>query len=253
MADPVENSKLCGLCGAPGSRFKCSCKTRYFCGANCQKNDWKDHKKSCPVALSHTVKEKKRELERDDIEVAKACMEVGRAHEQHGRFGEAERCYQEALRIFQAVLGEGHPELMESYNALGVLYGTMKRYSEARQMQDECLGLIIAAEGKRSANEALTPCNIGALLQKENRHAEALSKYDQAFPMIVDKMGRESNEAAMCLVNRANACAVLGDSERALGMLGQVEEMMRGACGGGPLLSMSVATVLGSRGSIHAG
>ena len=45
MEETVEN--CCGQCSKP-SKTKCSrCKTTYYCGVECQKKDWKDHKKFC--------------------------------------------------------------------------------------------------------------------------------------------------------------------------------------------------------------
>ena len=45
MEENVENG--CGQCSKP-SKTKCSrCKTIYYCGVECQKKDWKGHKKFC--------------------------------------------------------------------------------------------------------------------------------------------------------------------------------------------------------------
>lgn len=41
---------LCVKCASPNSRFLCKCGTRY-CGSECQKGHWPDHKADCKKAL----------------------------------------------------------------------------------------------------------------------------------------------------------------------------------------------------------
>ena len=49
MSDLLKNPKLCGACDKPGCKLKCACKLVFYCGAECQRKDWKQlrHKRVC--------------------------------------------------------------------------------------------------------------------------------------------------------------------------------------------------------------
>lgn len=46
--DPLEVPNFCANCDVPEAKFNCSkCKKIFYCSQNCQKEDWKNHKKLC--------------------------------------------------------------------------------------------------------------------------------------------------------------------------------------------------------------
>jgi len=49
----AESADICAHCGKQGAGFKrCSiCKNAHYCGAACQKKDWKHHKKDCTAPV----------------------------------------------------------------------------------------------------------------------------------------------------------------------------------------------------------
>ncbi|KAJ7346964.1 hypothetical protein DFH08DRAFT_869925 [Mycena albidolilacea] len=47
----MTDSPSCSVCGKSGEIFRCSgCKTRFYCGRECQTSDWKSHKRPCAAA-----------------------------------------------------------------------------------------------------------------------------------------------------------------------------------------------------------
>lgn len=48
VVDGAEECKTCDKCGKEAQLHKCGgCGTRYYCGKDCQKADWKEHKGAC--------------------------------------------------------------------------------------------------------------------------------------------------------------------------------------------------------------
>jgi len=59
-----QQQKRCGKCRKQNVKNKCSkCKHQYYCGEECQKGDWKRHKKECITA----PKKKKKKKEKGSI------------------------------------------------------------------------------------------------------------------------------------------------------------------------------------------
>ncbi|KAF8451736.1 hypothetical protein BDZ91DRAFT_750227 [Kalaharituber pfeilii] len=47
MSDSNSPTHICVVCGQPSKHFCSRCKTTRYCGKECQKRDWKDHKRHC--------------------------------------------------------------------------------------------------------------------------------------------------------------------------------------------------------------
>jgi len=45
--DQREHTRICASCGAKGEKRCSVCRTTWYCGRDCQKADWAEHKKSC--------------------------------------------------------------------------------------------------------------------------------------------------------------------------------------------------------------
>ena len=39
-----KGEQICDCCGESGARKKCKCKTRRYCGRECQRRDWEEHR-----------------------------------------------------------------------------------------------------------------------------------------------------------------------------------------------------------------
>lgn len=48
VVNGLDECKACDKCGKEAQLHKCGgCGTKYYCGKDCQKADWKDHKEAC--------------------------------------------------------------------------------------------------------------------------------------------------------------------------------------------------------------
>jgi hypothetical protein len=65
---------VCGKCGAAAVKRCSRCHFQWYCGRECQVNDWKAHKSVCDMLrVSREEKEKEKEKEKEDKETAAAA------------------------------------------------------------------------------------------------------------------------------------------------------------------------------------
>lgn len=113
-------------------RLANSCGNIYYCGAQCQKTHWKEHKKTCPKILRKKLEEAKGEGgDRVDNEVAQAQLDLGGAHLKHGKHLKAVKCFDEALCILKELGGDDSPNVATACRNLGVAYVEMGRLHES--------------------------------------------------------------------------------------------------------------------------
>ena len=87
MASTLTSVNLgpCGFC-ASEAKVKCAnCKSTYYCDRNCQKRDWKVHKKSCNV--QKTPVEVKLVEPLDAIDISNMNLKVQVAQKSNGDYG----------------------------------------------------------------------------------------------------------------------------------------------------------------------
>lgn len=222
----LHNPKLCAACDAPDSRFRCSCQQVQYCGPECQHQDWPAHKKVCVLRLSEQVKEKKRELGRDDIEVATAQIKLGDAHRQRGRFKNAEKCYLEAHRIVTAI-DSNCKEASVACSRLGSVYNGMGRYGDSLAKLEEALRIVRLVDGENSAATALALFELGNSLDVQGRRQEALSRYEESLRMSIEIHGNNSPEIASTLECIGGIHHQAGNIERALETRVEAQRILR--------------------------
>ena len=59
----------CATCGTHGAPQKCPCTTVNYCGPECQKSNWEQHKEDCSVFLTNDLKKTKTEHGKESVEV----------------------------------------------------------------------------------------------------------------------------------------------------------------------------------------
>ena len=87
MASTLTSVNLgpCGFC-ASEAKVKCAnCKSTYYCDRNCQKRDWKTHKKSCNVQKIQEITKLVEPL--DSIDVSNLNLKVQLAEKSNNGYG----------------------------------------------------------------------------------------------------------------------------------------------------------------------
>jgi hypothetical protein len=66
----------CVVCGARGSKlFRCTrCKERYYCGKECQLQDWKDHKRVCRKVDDKDTGEMEERVDGEEVQAHKQAQ-----------------------------------------------------------------------------------------------------------------------------------------------------------------------------------
>ena len=107
MSDLPKNPKIFGFCGEPGCKPKYACKLVFYCGEECQRNHWPDHKEGCTVNLARKITGAREEHVRDGEEVGRSKFEAAEKLKLQGRYEEAKQCCPAALRIYSKLEGGG--------------------------------------------------------------------------------------------------------------------------------------------------
>ena len=204
-------TRPCAGCGVEGAPRECPCKGVFYCGRDCQKASWKEHKKSCSVFLANELVAKRREHWDDAIQVGLASGEIGTVFLEHGLFEDAEMSYQEAVRIFRIVHGNRHADVAGTLLNLGQVYREQGKCEDARQMYKDALRIFRSAFGDQHVRVANVLNSIGCVCQLQGKFEEAAERYDKALAIYRAAYGDEHELVAMVLGN-------LGDIYDRIGM-----------------------------------
>jgi tetratricopeptide (TPR) repeat protein len=112
-------TRICPACGAGPCSFRCKCRLAFYCGPECQRNDWGRHKRECSVSLERRLQGLRRRRGEADASVAKGASRIGDIHFRQGRFSEAEASYREAKNICESLYGEEHSSTARLLVCLG--------------------------------------------------------------------------------------------------------------------------------------
>ena len=90
-----------------------------------------------------------------------------------GRYAEAEPLHQRSLAIKEKALGPEHPAVATSLNSLALLYQAQGKYAEAERLFERSLAIWEKALGPEHPKVATSLENYAALLRKAGRITEA--------------------------------------------------------------------------------
>ena len=142
----IDEDKKCENCGSVGGEkgklLMCSgCKCTFYCGAKCQKEDWKRHKKECCDNLDFLLEKKKmedaEETRLNEEIIDNSCIES----------------YKEEYKKMKT-LGREKTELMKFYESWWRDQGEMHNLERARKEAIEELKAEAKEEAKKEAKKS---------------------------------------------------------------------------------------------------
>jgi tetratricopeptide (TPR) repeat protein len=232
MAGLLDQSSPCRKCGSTVlhvNRLECHCKQGvFYCGEECMKVDWREHKLYCIVELENVLKEAhRRQLEGDEEQVplkdkANAHLGLGDHHRKQGRLADAEQSYLKALELYTEAFGEGTVRIGVVSESLGHVYAASARYDSALRMYKKALDVFRSKLNHGHDLKSELVCRallqIGQMLCQLGRYEEALSILGEAHTLYEDMGGPDHPKVADSLTFTGNCFHSTGRLDRALSM-----------------------------------
>jgi tetratricopeptide (TPR) repeat protein len=233
MAELLHQSSPCSKCGRTVlhvNKLECHCKQGVlYCGDECMKVDWHEHKLYCITELENVLKEAcRRQVEGDEEQVplkdlANAYLGLGDHHRKQGRLVDAEQSYLKALEHYAEAFGEGTVRIGVVSESLGHVYAASARYDSALRMYKTALDVFrnkvsSSNNGFKSELVCRVLLQIGQMFCQLERYEEALSNLSEAHTLYEEMGGPDHPKVADSLTFMGNCFCSTGRLDRALPM-----------------------------------
>jgi tetratricopeptide (TPR) repeat protein len=147
-----------------------------------------------------------------------------------GQYRRAEHMYLAAIEQAEQI-GSLNPRLADSLNELGMLYAKQHNYTQAEQMFQRALGVVVAALGPDHLDVATILKNMGILKASKKEYVEADLLLKQSLVLTTRTMGHEHPMVAVTMRTIAVCQAIQGhyaEAERVIRRSLEVGEKMLG-------------------------
>jgi tetratricopeptide (TPR) repeat protein len=245
-------TRPCAACGKEGATRRCPCHGESYCGPECQKALWGDHRKECTVDLTKQLAKLCLQCGSDASEVARVHFTLGMTWETRGNFEKAAQCYQEAGLIY-ALVEEPENCAAALYN-LGGIHRILGEHVCALRELEQALIIRRRVDGN---HVEVADClnSIGIVLESQGKYEEAAEKYEQALAIFIDAFGRDHQRVTMMHFNMSNLYEKTGTTQKALESLVLVLHNQRNQLGSDhedvANTLMTVANILRVQGQLH--
>ena len=124
------------------------------------------------------AKSKSKSGENDDAFTLRIMQNLAIVQRSAGKYSEAADLNRECLDKMKIVLGENHPDTLDSMQGLAVTLSRQEKFSEAEKLNKECLDRSIAVLGENHYHTLATMMSLAISLTQQGKHsaAEALCK-----------------------------------------------------------------------------
>jgi non-specific serine/threonine protein kinase/serine/threonine-protein kinase len=140
---------------------------------------------------------------------------MGRVYRQLGLYDDALPLWEKALKSRRALLGDEHPETLESINGLGTLYRRMGRYDEAEPLNLEAVAASRRVLGEEHEGTLRAINALASLFSLQGRHDEAEPLFVSTLETRRRLLGNEHPDTRISMNNLAVAYKKMGRYEEA--------------------------------------
>ena len=128
---------------------------------------------------------------------------LGYFYEGQGAYYQAAPWLEQCLSTTRNRMGEEHPDVGTSLNALAVVYYFQGRYDQAESLYDQALALRKRLLGEEHPDVATSLNNLAVVYYFQGRYDQAESLYDQALALRKRLLGEEHPDVTNSLNNLA--------------------------------------------------
>lgn len=160
-----------------------------------------------------------------------AMEERGEKLYAEGKYAEAEEVFVELLEKRKKVLGEKHPDTLESMNNLAVVYQSQGHYLKAMGLIEQALLLTKEVLGEKHEDTLRCMANLAVNYQYLGRYQEALVLNEQIMAVRKDALGEKNPAAFTCMNNLAADYSDIGCYQKAMEMDKQILDLEKETLG----------------------
>ena len=135
---------------------------------------------------------------------ARLLLTIGDVYRKLGLFADAEGLLERSLEIRRAELGEVHPDVAASLQALATVYGNQDRYEEAADHQRAALEIEERLHGPEDLRVGGGLTDLGVILLRGGELDEAQEVLERSLAIKEVALGPDDTELAATLVNLAS-------------------------------------------------
>jgi tetratricopeptide (TPR) repeat protein len=106
---------------------------------------------------------------------------IGRCQRSNGQYVPAELAHRQAWSLRKGLLGQEHPDTLDSVNHLGLVLSMQGKYKEAEVMHQQALEGREKVLGQEHPDTLASVNNLGSVLEGQGKYKEAEVMYQQAL------------------------------------------------------------------------
>ncbi len=146
---------------------------------------------------------------KDSLQVARLYSNYALLHYRLGNLPDAADFLSQTEQMQQALLGNEHPELAATHNALSVMYMKMNDWPKAEIYLDKSLRVIEKEQGKTHPKYFLGLNNLANVYQQKKEFEKAVELYQNVLEFYLTTKGKESSDYIIALGNLAGCLSAL--------------------------------------------
>ncbi|MFT5205253.1 MAG: serine/threonine protein kinase/Tfp pilus assembly protein PilF [Phycisphaerales bacterium] len=168
------------------------------------------------LVLSKAAESVGEKFEEQPLVEAEIRSVIGNTYVALGKYDEAASHLVEALAVRRRVLGDAHPDTLDSINNMGVLLYYQGKYDEALPYYVEALKTKRRVLGDAHPSTLASINNMGILLKSQGKYDEAMPYYVEALEIMRRVLGDEHPNTLASIGNMGNLLYSQGKYDEAM-------------------------------------
>jgi tetratricopeptide (TPR) repeat protein len=140
---------------------------------------------------------------------------IGRCQESNGQYVPAELAHRQAWSLRKGLLGQEHPDTLDSVNNLGLVLRSQGKYTEAKAMHQQALEGREKVLGQEHPGTLASINNLGLVLSMQGKYKEAEAMHQQALEGYKKVLGQEHPNTLTSLNNLGLVLSMQGKYKEA--------------------------------------